>query len=195
MKKIMRNIQAKRKVLVVDDEMVNREILGNMFQGEYDVAYAENGQEALDILKAAETPFSLVLLDLLMPVMNGEEVLKTCRSDPELSGIPVIVLTQEEAAEVASIRAGADDFIKKPYSMPEVIRARCERIIDLYEKKNLIDSTEIDVLTGLYSKDFFFEYVRQFEQRDDAPSMPSSLISSTFISLMRSTAGRKAMPF
>jgi len=162
--KTMFNGQLKRRVLVVDDEMINREILGNMLRGEYEVVFAENGREALDILYGSEKSFSLILLDLMMPVIGGEEVLKTCRSDPGLSGIPIIVLTQEEDAEVASIRAGADDFIKKPYNLPEVILARCERIIDLYEKKNLIDSTEIDSLTGLYSSDFFFEYIRRSVQ-------------------------------
>ena len=100
-------------------------------------------------------------------------------------------MTQEEDAEVASIRAGADDFIKKPYNMPEVILARCERIIDLYEKKNLIDSAQADPLTGLYSNDFFFEYIRQFEQYNDAPmdaivpirfaSTPSSTLKRSFL--------------
>ena len=94
-----------------------------------------------------------------MPVLGGEEVLRRCKSDPKLSSIPIIVLTQDEDAEVSSIKAGADDFIKKPYNMPEVILARCERIIDLYEKKTLIDSAETDPLTGLYSADFFFEYI------------------------------------
>lgn len=169
MEKLMRNGQVKRRVLVVDDEMINREILGNMLQSEYEVFYAENGQKALDALYEGEKRFSLILLDLMMPVLSGEEVLKRCKSDPKLSGIPIIVLTQDEDAEVASIRAGADDFIKKPYNMPEVIIARCERIIDLYEKKNLINSTEIDSLTGLYSNDFFFEYIKQFEQYHSGP--------------------------
>ncbi len=164
MEKSIFNGQVKRKVLVVDDEMINREILGNMLQSEYDVVFAENGQKALDILYGAEANFSLILLDLMMPVLNGEEVLKKCRSDSKLSNIPIIVLTQDEDAEVSSIRAGADDFIKKPYNMPEVILARCERIIDLYEKKNLIDSAETDSLTGLYSNDFFFEYIKQLVQ-------------------------------
>ncbi|MCR5302325.1 MAG: EAL domain-containing protein [Lachnospiraceae bacterium] len=104
-----------------------------------------------------------------MPVKSGEEVLRTCRSDPGLTGIPIIVMTQDNEAEVASIRAGADDFIKKPYNMPEVILARCERIIDLYEKKTLIDSAETDHLTGLYSGDFFFEYIRQIEHFGAGP--------------------------
>ncbi|MCR5268698.1 MAG: response regulator [Lachnospiraceae bacterium] len=79
MGKIMRTTNVRRRVLVVDDEMINREILGNMLQGEYDVAYAENGQVALDILREADGAFSLILLDLLMPVMGGEEVLKICK--------------------------------------------------------------------------------------------------------------------
>ena len=169
MEKMLRNNQVKRRVLVVDDEMINREILGNMLHADYDVVYAGNGQQAIDILKSDSGSFSLILLDLLMPVLSGAQVLDICRSDPELSGIPIIVMTQEEEAEVTSIRAGADDFIKKPYNMPEVILARCERIIDLYEKKNLIDSAQTDPLTGLYSNDFFFEYIRQFEQYNDAP--------------------------
>ena len=169
MKDILQSSGAKRKVLVVEDEWINREILGNMLSEEYDVAFAENGQKALDILREDADSFSLILLDLMMPVMTGEEVLKECRSDSRLSRIPVIVMTQEEDAEVPSIRAGADDFIKKPYNMPEVVLARCERIIDLYEKKRLIDSAENDPLTGLYSGEFFFEYIRQMERYNDAP--------------------------
>ncbi|MCR5686879.1 MAG: EAL domain-containing protein [Lachnospiraceae bacterium] len=101
--------------------------------------------------------------------MSGTEVLSVCRSDPSMSRIPVIVMTMDEDAEVTSIRAGADDFIKKPYNMPEVILARCERIIDLYEKKNLLDSAETDPLTGLYTDELFFEYIRQSEAYNDAP--------------------------
>ncbi len=169
MDRILRSDQVKRRVLVVDDEMINREILGNMLHNDYEVVYAGNGRQAVDILKSDPASFSLILLDLLMPVMSGAGVLEICRSDLELSDIPIIVMTQEEDAEVASIRAGADDFIKKPYNMPEVILARCERIIDLYEKKNLIDSAQADPLTGLYSSEFFFEYIRRFEQFNDAP--------------------------
>ena len=167
MEKILRNSNVRRRILVVDDEMINREILGNMLSRDYDVVYAENGQQAIDTLRKEPGAFSLMLLDLLMPVLGGQKVLEACRSDADLAGIPIIVMTQEEEAEVASIRAGADDFIKKPYNMPEVILARCERIIDLYEKKNLIDSAETDPLTGLYSNDFFFEYIRQLEQFND----------------------------
>ena len=166
MNKALENVR--RKVLVVEDERINREILGNILQGGYEVVFAEDGQRAVDILRADYDTISLILLDLMMPVMSGEEVLKICRADDNLSDIPIIVMTQDEDAEVSIIRAGADDFIKKPYNMPEVILARCERIIDLYEKKRLIDSAEIDLLTGLYSNEFFFEYIKQMEKYSDS---------------------------
>ncbi len=169
MKELLQSSGAKRKVLVVEDEWINREILANMLSEEYDVIFAENGQQAMDTIRRDGDSISLILLDLMMPVMSGEEVLKECKSDRDLSRIPVIVMTQEEKAEVSSIRAGADDFIKKPYNMPEVVLARCERIIDLYEKKRIIDSTENDPMTGLYTCDFFFEYIRQLERYSEAP--------------------------
>ena len=168
MNNILKSVGAKRRVLIVEDERINREILGNILMTEYEVVYAENGQQAIELLQKEADSVSLILLDLMMPVMSGEEVLKICRSNDELSRIPVIVMTQDDAAEVSSIRGGADDFIKKPYSMPEVILARCERIIELYEKKKLIDSAETDPLTGLYTRDFFFEYIRQLERYQDA---------------------------
>ena len=167
MNNILKSVKAKRKVLIVEDERINREILGNILMKEYDVVFAENGRRAIELLRDDADSVSLILLDLMMPVMSGEEVLRICKSDDKLSHIPVIVMTQEEDAEVPSIRAGADDFIKKPYNMPEVILARCERIIELYEKKELIDSAETDPLTGLYTRDFFFEYIRRLKKYND----------------------------
>ena len=190
MNRILQSVGGKRKILVVEDELINREILCNMLANDYQVVCAKNGQEAVEILKEDAESFSLILLDLLMPVMTGEEVLKICRSDPSLSNIPVIVMTQEEEAEVASIRAGAADFIKKPYSMPEVILARCERIIDLYEKKKLIDSAEIDPLTGLYTSDFFFEYIRQLERFRDS-QMDAIVLDIEHFHLINEIYGRK----
>lgn len=189
MNRILQSVRAKRKVLVVDDEMINREILGNMLMEEYEVVYAENGQQAIDILRDDADSVSLILLDLMMPVMSGDEVLRICRSDDVLSRIPVIVMTQDEDAEVSIIRAGADDFIKKPYNMPEVILARCERIIDLYEKKKIIDSAQNDPLTGLYTRDFFFEYIRQLERYSSA-QMDAIVIDIEHFHLINEIYGR-----
>lgn len=189
MNNILQSVRAKRKVLIVEDERINREILSNILQNEYDVVCAENGQQAVDILRDEGASVSLILLDLMMPVMSGAEVLKICRSDSSLSHIPVIVVTQEEEAEVSSIRAGADDFIKKPYNMPEVILARCERIIDLYEKNEIIASAQNDPLTGLYTSDFFFEYIRQLERYNES-QMDAIVIDIEHFHLINEIYGR-----
>ena len=151
----------KRRVLVVDDEFINRALLGAMLEPYFDVSFAENGAQALEMMRAARPPFSLVLLDLLMPVLDGFSVLTACRGDTELSGIPIIVMTSEKDAEVKSIQMGAMDFIAKPYDMPDVILARCQRIIEMSENRSIIRYTEKDALTGLYSKEYFIEYIRR----------------------------------
>ena len=153
----------KRRVMIVDDEEINRLMLGNILESEYEVVFATNGQEAWDLLHGEEKDISLLLLDLLMPVMDGFALISKLKEDDELKRIPVIVMTSEKEAEVKSIRQGASDFITKPYDMPEVILARCERIIKLSEETTLIRSTETDAVTGLFTRDYFFEYIRQIE--------------------------------
>ena len=157
----------KRQVLVVDDELINREILGAMLSQSYETVFAENGRQAMELLLAPEQNFSLILLDLLMPEMDGFTVIERCQADERLKKIPIIVMTSEKEAEVRSIRMGAADFITKPYDMPEVILARCERIIDFSEDKNIIQSTEKDSLTGLYTKEFFFAYIHRLAPQSE----------------------------
>ena len=164
MKKYRERKGLKRRVLIVDDEEINRDILGNILGDHYDLSYAENGEQAYEMLHERRAMYSLVLLDLLMPVMDGFELLDKLKKEEDTHGIPVIVMTSEIEAEVKSIKLGAADFIAKPYDMPEVLLARCERIIELYEDKTLISAAERDDLTGLYSREFFYEYIRQIEK-------------------------------
>ena len=112
-----------RSVLIVDDEFIEREMLGAMLSDIYEVSYAENGSHALDIIKRDKLTLSLVILDLHMPELDGYSLLKIIRSDSELRRIPVIVLTSEKDAEVKSLQLGAADFITKPYEAPDVIDA------------------------------------------------------------------------
>ena len=160
MEKFLGVSRHKRRVLVVDDEMINRELLGAILEHEYEVVKAENGQAAWDLLNAEGADFSLILLDLLMPVMDGFTLMELCFANEKIKTIPIIVMTSEKSAEVKSIRMGAADFIAKPYDMPDVILARCQRIIELYEDKTIIRYTEKDALTGLYTKQYFDEYLR-----------------------------------
>ncbi len=169
MKKLLTADVIRRRVLVVDDEMINRELLGAILSADYEVAFAENGRRALELLEIPDADYSLVLLDLLMPEIDGFEVIERCQASERLRRIPIIVMTSEKSAEVRSIKLGAVDFITKPYDMPEVILARCQRVIELSEDRSLIRSTERDPLTGLYTESYFFAYIRRLAPRLKKP--------------------------
>ena len=154
-------IRRQRQVLVVEDQALNRDILGMILKNDYDILYAENGLEALEIMQDHLNTLSIVLLDLMMPVMDGFEVLERVRADELMRRIPIIVLTAEKKAELKALQLGAADFIAKPYDAHEVILARVARIIELSEGRRLIRAAERDSLTGLYNPGFFFEYAEQ----------------------------------
>ena len=181
----------KRRVLIVEDEEVNREILGTMLCENYEVSYAENGAQALEMLRESRIRYSLILLDLLMPVMSGEELLGKIKEDELLSGIPVIVMTSEKPAEVKSIKMGADDFITKPYDSPEIILARCERIIQLYEEKSILRSAEKDDLTDLFTQEFFDEYVRQVDSYDEKAADDAIVLNIEHFHMINEMFGRE----
>lgn len=104
------------KVLVVDDDIINLKLLKSMLTklpNISEVLEAKNGEDALKILKSRED-INLVLLDIIMPIMNGIEMLKIVRADDTLSNIPVIVLTTDETKKSEALECGANDFIMKP---------------------------------------------------------------------------------
>ena len=179
-----------RTVLVVDDEDINREILGAILVQQYEVLYAKNGREALDVLEEQGPMISLVLLDLLMPEVDGYTVLQKMRADSELSKIPVIVLTSEKAAEVKSLQMGAADFLSKPYDLPEVILARVSHSIKLFEDASIIQATENDMLTRLYTAEYFFQYARQFDARHGELAMDAIVLNFNRFHLLNALHGR-----
>lgn len=179
-----------RTILIVDDEAINREILGNIIQSEYKVIYAENGKEALEKIHSEASAISLVLLDLLMPVMDGNEVLKAMKEEGLITDIPVIVLTSEKSSEIESLKLGAADFLTKPYDLPEVILARVRHSIQLFENSKIIHATEFDKLTLLYSPEFFFGYASQFDQRFHNTVMDALVINFTRFHLLNQLKGR-----
>ena len=148
-------------VLVVDDQEINRDALGMILEDEYDIIYACNGREALQKIEEYKDSLSIILLDLIMPEVDGFEVLSRVCGDEFLKQIPIIVLTAEKNAELRALQMGAADFITKPFDMHEVIIARVGRIIELSEGRQLISAAEHDRLTMLYSKNFFFEYANR----------------------------------
>lgn len=159
-----RFIDIKRHILVADDEMINREMLANILGDEYDVLMAEDGEQAYDIISHNRNTLSLILLDLKMPKLTGLELLSRIKEDPDIKGIPVTVLTSDQASEVESLGLGAYDFIPKPYPQPDVIKARISRSIELAEDRQIITATEKDALTGLFTSEYFYRYGEQFDK-------------------------------
>ena len=137
-------------------------MLKKLLSPEYNVLEAENGKEALAVLEKHKDDIALILLDIIMPVMDGYTFLSIAKADPSLASIPVIVTTQSdsEADEVAALSHGAADFVAKPYKM-QIIRHRVASIIHLRETAAMINQFQHDQLTGLYSKQFFYRCVRE----------------------------------
>lgn len=156
-------INARKHILIVDDVEMNREIMGDLLQDDYDILYASDGIETLDILRSHKDKIDLVLLDLQMPNMNGREVIKEMQVDDDLMSIPVIFLTVDQAAEIDCLKSGAMDFIPKPFPDIEIVKARIAKCIELSEDRELIRYTERDKLTGLLNKDYFFRYVSRLD--------------------------------
>ena len=124
------------KILVVDDNRINRQTLLRNLEAEgHSVVLAEEGQQALELLGGQ--PFDVVLLDIIMPGMDGYETLERIKADPELRDIPVIVISAVEELDsaVRCIEMGAEDYLPKPFN-PVLLRARLNASL---QKKKLRD--------------------------------------------------------
>lgn len=127
----MSDVTEKPRVLIIDDSISSVRILGEGLKGEYAVSFALNGEEGLKIA-AGESQPDLIMLDIMMPVMDGYEVCKHLKEDERTKHIPVIFISAitEEEDETAGLELGAVDFIAKPFSMP-IIRARVKSQVTL----------------------------------------------------------------
>ncbi len=131
---------AQFSILVVDDVNVDREILrGFLNRKGYQVSTAQDGLQALELM--VSKPFDLVLLDILMPRLDGYQLLEKIKSDPKLSQIPVIMITSVDEIDsvIRCIEAGAEDYLTKPYNRV-LLHARVEKCL---EKKRLRDGEQV----------------------------------------------------
>jgi putative two-component system response regulator len=111
------------KVLVVDDDFINRKLLQTLLKKNPEVSEiieAENGSDALDKLKK-ESDINLILLDIMMPIVDGIEFLKIFRSDMANSHIPVIVLSTDDSRKTEVFDNGANDFLRKPIKETDLL--------------------------------------------------------------------------
>jgi diguanylate cyclase (GGDEF)-like protein len=137
------------RILIVDDQPLNRLILESIVSEHYDLTAAENGAEAIRL--CLENPPDLVLLDVLMPGMGGLEVCRVLKSRPETAEIPVIFITTQSdpLEETAGLDAGAADFISKPVNA-SVVLARIRTHLTLKRQSDLLRSQAFtDPLTGI----------------------------------------------
>ena len=183
-------INDKRLILVVEDEAVNRAILGSVLEKDYEVIYAGDGTEALQKASENKAILSLIILDLIMPGMQGQEVLRRVRADSEYQDIPVIVASGDQSQEIECLNAGASDFIQKPYPEHGVILARVRRTIELFEGRKIIHSTERDPLTGLYNREFFFSYAEQYDQHHRDTPMDAIVLDINRFGIINERYGR-----
>lgn len=156
----------KKKVLVVDDQSINRILLTKILENRYAVLQAENGLEAWEIVEREKDSIQAILLDLIMPVMDGYEFLDKIKQS-SYAEIPVIVASQAEGkdSELKALKMGASDFITKPYH-PTIILQRLINTIAMRENAILRNTSERDFLTKLYNKETFYEKVSTLIQED-----------------------------
>lgn len=147
----------KAKLLIVDDQAINVQVLFSAFQGDYQVFMATSGAKALEAC-AKQQP-DLVLLDVMMPGMDGYEVCRRLKADPLTAGIPVIFVTAhtDEASEEHGLDVGAADFISKPINI-KIVRARVKMHVKLKLQSDLLLSLAfVDGLTGVRNRRYFDE--------------------------------------
>lgn len=123
-------------ILIVDDEIYNREILAANFEDDYKVLQAQDGAEAIRLLQEHGDKLAVVLLDLNMPVKGGYEVLNFMKFMKYKTLIPVIIISaaKDEETEARGLQEGADDFISKPFD-GTIVRQRVRNAIELYAYK------------------------------------------------------------
>ena len=121
---------SKPTVLIVEDVEINVDMLVGILEDKYNLLTAQNGKEALEVLRTAKITPKIILLDLQMPVMNGREMFAIMKSDAVLKNIPVIFITAENDSESELLEAGAVDFIKKPFE-PDIVLLRVKNHVEL----------------------------------------------------------------
>ena len=132
-------VARRHKVVIVDDTLANIEILYKILQGDYDVFFAKNGRDGIRVVQR-EMP-DLILLDIMMPEMDGYQVCTELKADPQTSAIPVIFITAmgSEEDETRGLDCGAIDYLTKPIS-PPIVRARVRNHLELKRSHDIMEA-------------------------------------------------------
>ena len=150
----------KERVLIVDDNEINRQVLKKILSDSYEILEADNGLAALNLLDLESSSVSAVLLDIIMPVMDGFHFLEELKNK-SYRELPIIIMTGSKDAdtEEKALRAGACDFVTKPFQ-PIILLSRLENAIarsQIRYLKRIQYAAEHDALTDLYTQHHFFQ--------------------------------------
>lgn len=159
----------KPRLLIVDDDPINREMLALFLEDEWRFDFAVDGMEAIEKINTNKD-YGLILLDIVMPNVDGFGVIENMRSNGLLEEIPIIVLTSEKEYEVSCLELGAADFIKKPFEAAPVVKARVKRVYELFHTRKIVDMVKEDQLTHLYTKTYFETMAGMLRDSLDDPS-------------------------
>lgn len=153
--------QKKETLLIVDDSKLQRVVLMQALKDAFELIEATSGEECLELVERGEAQIDLVLLDLVMPGIDGFEVLRRRALSPKFAGIPVVVLTtsDDNETQVEAFRLGAREFLNKPIK-PEIAISRINNVLEsqrrlnvmLKEQEELKVKAEIDEMTKLLNK-------------------------------------------
>lgn len=133
-------MEQRKTILIVDDEEISRELLRQMFESEYNILMAKDGKEAIIEIGRHMGELAVILLDLVMPVLNGYQVLQVLKSKKIIDRIPVILFTAQYSAkvEISCYALGASAIIPKPY-VAQVVKLQVKSIIEMHQKAEQLE--------------------------------------------------------
>jgi diguanylate cyclase (GGDEF)-like protein len=173
---LLDSTHGKPKLLVVDDQPINIQVMYQAFAGDYQVFMATSGEQALTICR--NNPPDLILLDVVMPGMDGFEVCAHLKGDDSTRHIPIIFVTghTDAAQETHGLSVGAVDFIAKPVN-PDVVRARVKTHLTLKFQSDLLRKLVfLDGLSGVFNRRYFDQQISIEWARSVRSNSPLSLI-------------------
>ena len=129
----LQKVETKNKILVVDDKGINRYMLGGIFREDYEVIEVSGGQEAIEVIAGEAENLAVVLLDIIMPVIDGFDVLEYMKERELIDRLPVVIITEDDSEETSdrAFEYRVADIVIKPFE-PRIIRRRVQNIIELY---------------------------------------------------------------
>ncbi|MFO7848956.1 MAG: PleD family two-component system response regulator [Spirochaetia bacterium] len=174
----MQKSEPRYSVLIVDDVNYNIKMLANALKDEYRIKIATNGNKAIEIASSEEDPPDLILLDVVMPEMDGYEVCRRLKNEPSTQKIPVIFVTarDEAADEEYGLNLGAVDYVTKPFHKA-ILKARVRNHVDLKLKNDLLENlATMDGLTHIPNRRSFDTVLQKERDRAVREREPLTIV-------------------